>query len=253
MPRHSRHLEADTVYHATARGVDRQDIFHSDADRQQFMSLLHAAFREASASLFAYCLMGNHFHLLTASGAIPLSTPLHKALTTYALNFNARYRRTGHLFQARFYSHPIHDTAYLQNCVAYIHANPVRAGFVRTIPEWKWSSHEDWRQFRQGAIDFARLAELTGIPSETLRQEYLRRAEFASVPALLTIPELIADTARMLGLAPDALVSGRRGTILTKAKLILIKRTRQGGYPLLRLAEALNCSPAALTMLSKRA
>src|SRR6185503_15252840 len=96
---------------------------------------------EMSCTILAYCLMGNHFHLAMRVGNIPLSRIMHRMLTTYAMAFNFRHDRTGHLFQARYKAILCLDDAYLLGLVRYIHLNPVRAGLVPKPENWPWSSH----------------------------------------------------------------------------------------------------------------
>lgn len=146
-----------------ARGVDGRSIFEDDADRLRFMESLERAVREAKASLIAYCLMGNHFHLLVKVHRVPLSAILHKILTRYAMTFNMRHGRTGHLFQARYKSVVVLDERYLARLVAYIHENPVRAGLVIGAGNWTWSSAADYAGKRSGApIDTINLSILLG-------------------------------------------------------------------------------------------
>jgi REP element-mobilizing transposase RayT len=123
-----------------ARGVDGRETFTDDRDRQLFLTALAELKAETRFSLLAYCLMGNHFHLAIKVGHIPLSSILQRLLTRYALTFNSRHDRTGHLFQARYKAVLCTDDAYLVRLIEYIHANPVRAGFVASAESWRWSS-----------------------------------------------------------------------------------------------------------------
>lgn len=252
--RQNRHNEPDTIYHVTARGVERRAIFLTDKDRQYFMSLLLGALRASECSLFAFCLMGNHFHLLVAAGKTPLGTPLHLALTTYALRFNSANKRVGHLFQDRFHSRPVYDRHYLHNVIAYIHANPVRAKLVPTPEAWRWSSHEDWARLNGDTIDFHRLEKLVGVSARAMRDDYLSRVHKTSKqgPQEMSLEEVIVDTCRTLGINPESVKSGARGAIYSKAKSMMLERALIEGYSARQLALALNCTPASLTMSRKR-
>lgn len=123
-----------------ARGVDGRSIFQDDADRLRFMTSLREEAHNARASLLAYCLMDNHFHLLMKVEAVPLSAIMHRILTRYALTFNMRHGRAGHLFQARYKAIVVLDERYLARLVSYIHENPVRKGMAPAAGAWPWSS-----------------------------------------------------------------------------------------------------------------
>jgi REP element-mobilizing transposase RayT/DNA-binding CsgD family transcriptional regulator len=254
MPRRPRHFLPDTIYHVTDRGVDRRPIFLTEDDKQYFMQLLLGDLKSARCSLLADCLMPNHFHALIAVSDIPLGIPFHATLTKYSAKFNASNSRSGHLFQSRFYSTPVSSISYLQNIIAYIHENPLRAKLVPSVCDWKWSSHHDWATLSPGKIDFMRIEELTGVSVPELRDAYLERVKLmaAGGPRGLDLKGLIADTAYMLGLDPRGLMAGQRGAIKTRARNMIINRALAGGYSAIQIAAALNCTPAAVTMARKR-
>ena len=104
-------------------------------------------------SLIAYCLMGNHFHLVIKVGAETISSIMHRLLTAYAKSFNQRHERSGHLFQARFSSKLIGDDAYLQTVFKYVHLNPVKAGLVKNPKDWPWSSAGRFADFVDDIAD----------------------------------------------------------------------------------------------------
>ncbi|MCR4295507.1 MAG: transposase, partial [Elusimicrobia bacterium] len=120
-----------------AKGVDGRAIYTDDADRIGFLKSLNRIVNESGASVLAYCLMGNHFHLAIKVGAVPLSSVLQRILTSHALTFNIRHDRTGHLFQARYRSNLCLTDAYLTALIRYIHMNPVRAGLVSRPEDWE--------------------------------------------------------------------------------------------------------------------
>ena len=95
-------------------------------------------------SIYAYCLMSNHFHLLIEIQRIPLSVIMQRLLTRYVKRFNSRHHRVGHLFQGRYKAILCQRDAYLQELLRYIHLNPVRAKFAKDVSTWKWSSHGEY-------------------------------------------------------------------------------------------------------------
>lgn len=134
-----RRAESD-IYHVVARGVGRQIIFEDDADRRRFLALLKERLADTEGALLAWCLMDNHFHLLLRMPLEELSKTMRSLQTAYALFFNRRHDRVGHLFQDRFKSEPVEEEAYLLTVVRYIHRNPVKAGFSETC-RFRWSSY----------------------------------------------------------------------------------------------------------------
>lgn len=125
-----------------ARGASKQLIFEDDIDRKKFLDLLSGHANRNEMSILAYCLMGNHVHLLVQDPCKRLSQAMKNLLASYATWFNLRHGRCGHLFQGRFKSEPIENDSYLLSVVRYIHKNPVAAGLTEA-KDWRWSSlHE---------------------------------------------------------------------------------------------------------------
>ena len=131
------------IYHVVARGTGRQVIFEGDADRDRFLAILDEALGAGEAELYAWCLMSNHVHLLLRAPVEVLSALMRRVLGSYALYFNAKSGRVGHLFQERFSSEPVEDDAYLLAVVRYIHRNPVKAG-LSDVESWPWSSYGEY-------------------------------------------------------------------------------------------------------------
>ena len=132
------------IYHAVTKGVGGQIIFEDDEDRSAFLALLQRGLKKHGGLLLAWCLMDNHVHLLLQIHLEGLAKLLRKILSAYALQFNRRHGRTGHLFQGRFFSEPVEDDAYLMMVVRYIHRNPVRACIVPVCGEYPWSSYGEY-------------------------------------------------------------------------------------------------------------
>jgi REP element-mobilizing transposase RayT len=144
MPRGPRLDAPGVLHHVIARGIERCKIFLSDGDRADFLARLGDLTLETESAVYAWCLIPNHFHLLLRSGAAPLSTLMRRLLTAYAVRFNRRHRRSGHLFQNRFKSIVIEEEPYLLELIRYIHLNPVRAGLVPdidTLETYAWTGH----------------------------------------------------------------------------------------------------------------
>lgn len=140
----NRRVESETgIYHAVSRGTGRQIIFEDNGDRKKFLDALESALEKTSATLYAWCLMGNHFHLIIRSNKESLSKCMHIACGTYAHWFNKKSGRTGHLFQERFSSEPILSEAHLLSAVRYVHMNPEKAG-ISKHNQYFWSSYREY-------------------------------------------------------------------------------------------------------------
>lgn len=131
-------------YHVLARGNLKQSIFLSDDDRHFFLACLRSAYEKYGAIVHAYCLMGNHYHLLNETPRGNLSRVMHLVNTMYAVYFNKRNGRCGHPFQGRFRAILVQADVYARELAAYVHLNPVRAGIVERPEEYAWSNYRDY-------------------------------------------------------------------------------------------------------------
>ena len=127
-------------YHITSRGNERRDVFKSQRDREKFLSYLESATERYGAAIHVYCLMDNHYHLLLETPAGNLSQIVHHINGAYTTYFNAKRKRSGHLFQGRYKAILIEVDEYAKELSRYIHLNPVRAGIAENPEEYKWSS-----------------------------------------------------------------------------------------------------------------
>lgn len=130
-----------TIYHVFSRGNNKNAIFVDDKDYNVFLKQLFEVKSEKDFSLYAYCLMPNHFHLLIETAQEPLSKIMQQLLTLYGIYFNLTYDRSGHVFQGRYKAVICQKEEYLFKLLQYIHLNPLRAGLTKDINNYKWSSH----------------------------------------------------------------------------------------------------------------
>lgn len=129
------------VYHVTARGNARDDIYLSDADREIFLDTLAHVVDRFGWICHAYCLMSNHFHLMIETPQANLSRGMRQLNGLYTQRFNREHHRVGHVFQGRFKSIVADKDAYLLELSRYIVRNPVAAGMVDDVADWPWSSY----------------------------------------------------------------------------------------------------------------
>jgi putative transposase len=131
----------DALYHVTARGDRREEIFEDDADRQMFLSILEQVITQFNWLCHAWCLMDNHYHLMIQTPDGNLSKGMRQLNGVYTQASNRRHRRVGHLFQGRFKAILVDSDAYLLELTRYVVLNPVRAGMVKKPDDWLWSSY----------------------------------------------------------------------------------------------------------------
>ena len=138
MSRMAREKSCTGLYHVMLRGADRRTIFSDDEDNQRFLEILQRVKRESMFQLFAYCLMGNHVHLLLQEGKEPLGMTFKRIGVSYVHYYNWKYQLHGHLFQDRYRSEQVEDDAYFLDVLRYICQNPVKAGLYEKPFEYPW-------------------------------------------------------------------------------------------------------------------
>lgn len=144
MPRKARLDAPGSLHHVIIRGIDDLQIFRDAKDRLDFLLRTRRLVKKTGTRVLAWVLMETHVHLLLLSGPRGLPNFMRCLLTGYALSYNRRYERRGHLFQNRYKSILCEEESYLLELVRYIHLNPVRAGVLKTVDEldrYPWSGH----------------------------------------------------------------------------------------------------------------
>lgn len=141
MPRPPRLAYPGALYHVTARGVQQSAIFFDDRDRHRMLALLAQSLRDFEARALAFCLMGNHYHLVLQTERANLSQLMHRINSRYSQAFNRRHARRGHVFEGRFKAVHVDRDAYLLEVCRYVDLNPVRAGLAAAPSDWAWSSY----------------------------------------------------------------------------------------------------------------
>ena len=129
------------VYHVTSRGDRREAIFEDDEDRAVLLAIVALGLERFGATLFAYCLMGNHYHFVLQTHQPNLSRLMRHINGVYTQAFNRRHRKVGHLFQGRFKAVLVDRDAHFLEVCRYVDLNPVRASMVRHARDWRWSSY----------------------------------------------------------------------------------------------------------------
>lgn len=210
MPRNPRCVLPEVPYHVTQRGVDRADVFFSHADRVTYLDLFHDHRDEAGVRALAWCLMTNHVHwIVVPEREDSLAVLFRRVHGRYAQYINARRRRTGHLWQNRYFSCAVAPEK-ADIALRYVEWNPVRAGLVESPDAYRWSSAAahligpsaeripllDWGYWESTGGANAWKSLLDGV--EDIRELHrLRRATYAGAPC--GSAEFVARMERQFG------------------------------------------------------
>ena len=161
MPRQARIDVPGHLYHVIARGIERSKLFVDDDDYADFLSCLEKQLDKTGSKCYAFSLLPNHFHLLILRGHRPLGELMRRLLTGYAVRFNRKHKRVGHLFQNRYKAILCEVDSYFLELVAYIHLNPLRAGVLKDLDElrnYPWGGHSV--MMKQGEAGFLAKEEI---------------------------------------------------------------------------------------------
>ena len=192
------------IYHVYNQGNNREPIFYSRGDYILFLKKIRKAF-SGNTDILAWCLMPNHFQVLIRIKEIyelayiendrskklnPINKNIGSALSSYTQNLNKKMDRTGSLFRKRTKAKSLSllraEDNYGINCYLYIHQNPVRAGLVRKLEDWEFSSFRDYAGLRKGNSCNKKLAtELFNLPASS--------SEFYEL-SYRTIPESVVKS-----------------------------------------------------------
>ena len=163
MPRQARKESGTGIYHVMLRGINRQDIFEDAEDYMRMLRCMQQMLEQYDdqgnrlpplCTFYAYCLMSNHVHLLLRVNQEDIGSTIKHLAVMYAMYYNQKYSRSGHLFQDRFKSEPVNDMAYFVTLLRYIHQNPTKtkAGMVSKVGDYDWSSWKEYTGEVPGAL-----------------------------------------------------------------------------------------------------
>lgn len=140
MPRAARKKSETGIYHVIVRGVNRKELFHNEEDYKRYLEIIQRTKQVSGCEIYAYCLMGNHVHLVIKENEEQIGQIMKRIGTSYAYWYNRKYKHTGHVFGDRYKSECVEDDRYLMTVIRYIHNNPLKAGMVKRAKQYKWSS-----------------------------------------------------------------------------------------------------------------
>ncbi|MCC5793649.1 MAG: transposase [Chromatiales bacterium] len=281
MPRPPRIHVPNGIYHAILRGNHRREIFSEHNDFLDFEKLLREALMRYGAQLHAYCYMPNHVHLAIRVSEEPLGSVMHLVASRYARLRQRKVPTTGHFFERRYRAKLVTTDSYLLVLVRYIHRNPLRAGLVSELGDFRWSSHHaycglgscEWLAIepvlgffganRAQAVDEYRRFMADQCVEEDVAQVHPDHRSSAdnkrSLPAAAPEPrhdqapaleDLIHAVAVEQGIDARLLSSRWRTASLSRARAEIARRALQEGVATLsEVARRLNRAPSTLSEL----
>lgn len=143
MPRTARIFVENACNHIIGRGVQKDPVFKNGGDFMSYLSIIHKQKIKFGCLIYSYCLMPNHIHLVLESplGLKAMSSFMHSLNQSYAMKFNSKYSRVGHLWQNRYKNFIVLKDDYLIRLISYVELNPVRAGITVNPEDYPWSSY----------------------------------------------------------------------------------------------------------------
>ena len=144
MPRRGRKKSRTDVYHVMLRGINQQTIYEDDEDNEKMLQTLMKVKTVSKCKIFAYCLMQNHCHIVLKVEDEGLDQIFKRLGSRYVYWYNIKYSRIGHLFQDRYKSEVVESDKYLLAVIRYVHQNPLKAGIVKELSDYPWSSYNEY-------------------------------------------------------------------------------------------------------------
>jgi putative transposase len=179
MPRKARLKSEDAIYHIICKSITEVSLFRDVQDKERYLLLLKKYKKLYRVKIYGYCLMDNHVHLLINANGADISKVMHGINFSYAIYFNKKHEREGHLFKDRFTSKIVYDEKYLKTVSLYIHNNPTDIGGYKDCPEnYAFSSlgvYVGKRRDHFKIVDYEFIMGLFGKDAKRARNNYLRR------------------------------------------------------------------------------
>jgi len=270
------------VYHIYQRGNNKEFIFQTDKIKTFILNYLKEYNKKFDYELLAYVIMDNHYHFLIKTNKVDISTIMFYINNLLGKYINGQLNRTGHAFDSRYKCKLVETDASLIWLLRYIHRNPVKANICKDINEYRWSSHNFYKNYVKSHINIDFILSILGNSKESAIEKYLRvvnsignvndndkdyeiitqelslsentwlnaRKDFTK-SARLTLDEIIMEHNINQG---DLLHirNGNKKTGLTPIKLEIIKNALEQCYSLKERAEYLNVAPSTISELISR-
>lgn len=260
------------IYHIIQRGNNRSYIFNEQTDKAVFLDMIKSARQERPFHLLFYVLMDNHYHLIVEMDDVPIDQAMHQVNLAYSKYFNKKYNCIGTVFGQRYRSYRVTDFGYLLRLILYIANNPVKAGMVKHLSDYRWSANleivslksnvvsinrlfrilsksdredKDVRDiFKQGAHVYEQLIQQNIVPVSQARTT----ADFNKERRLEHLETLKAD---VLGGQPRVIENGEKGCDVhsQRARQEFVRQAIAQGYKISEIAGFLQISDRAVRMV----
>ena len=285
MARKPRLFAPGILYHVIVRGNQRQKTFLKDRDYRVYLERLAHYRRKYGVTIYAYCLMPNHVHLLLECSKTPLAKYMQGLQQSYTQYFNRTYQKSGHLFQSRYKAILCQKDAYLLELVRYIHLNPVRSKLVGRSDRYPYSAEQAYLAGKPSAlVDPGPVLRMIGGKAAYRRfvqeglgeghreqyyevedQRFLGEEEFGDTlrrevegeavrpKKKRSISGLVAELARVLKVTPEILRAPNRGwTVSRQRTLIAYVVVRRGGFTVKEVAAYFGRDSTTISSLVSR-
>ena len=173
MPRPLRQFHPGGIYHITHRGHNKFHIFEETIDKAHFLDILRKVVQETGCHVLFYTIMDNHYHLLIEMQEMPLDKVMHKINSQFAHYYASKINLSGAVFGNRYFSQEILNQKHLISAIQYIAVNPIKAGLVQKIPEYRWTAHSEIANRKQEIIASQRLFTRLGDSIEQGKVNYI--------------------------------------------------------------------------------
>jgi REP element-mobilizing transposase RayT len=147
MPRKPRLFLPRATYHVYSRVARGEFVFEDDFGAIEFVEILRKVKGLAGWTVFAWCLMGKHYHLVLKTRIVDLWRSMARLLGTVARNYNGRHCYLGRLWRSRYRARVIDSDDYFRQVVCSVHLNPVAAGIVDDPADFRYSGHRELMAF----------------------------------------------------------------------------------------------------------
>ncbi len=180
MPRRPRVFVEGGIYHVYNRFARGAEVFKEGEEADRFLELLRHVRQRDGLTVFAFCLMSNHYHLALRSGPVPLSRTLGYVQARFSQQYNCAHRSTGPMWQSRYKAKLVEDPTFLEQLIVYIHLNPVTACAVDDPSDYPLCGHRELlKKTAQPLVDADQTLSLFGGTTRTARRRYVRQLEGA--------------------------------------------------------------------------